>query len=90
MERFYDLLRQGLSKAEALQRAQLHLLHMTAREVADFKRSQREEARAFAGLLSPTLSRDFKIGMDHGARADPERYSHPHFWAPFTLMGSWN
>jgi CHAT domain-containing protein len=89
MEVFYSSLGQGLSKAEALQRAQLHLLHLTSREVSDFRRSQ-AEVRAAANPLRRTLTRDFRIGMDHESQTNPQPYSHPYFWAPFTLMGAWD
>ncbi|HEX9942194.1 MAG TPA: CHAT domain-containing protein [Thermoanaerobaculia bacterium] len=90
MERFYRSLRQGLSKAEALRRAQLHLLHLTAREVADFRRSERGDLEADAGPPHRTLTRDLTATTAHGTAADAHPYSHPHFWASFTLMGDWN
>jgi len=86
MEQFYLSLRQGLSKAEALQKAQLHLLHLTARELADFRSSQYGEPDAVASPLDRAHTRE----LDHETSSSQGSRSHPHFWAAFTLIGDWS
>jgi CHAT domain-containing protein/tetratricopeptide (TPR) repeat protein len=87
MEQFYLALTQGLSKAEALQKAQVHLLHLTAGEIADFRNSRYGESEVVASILLPRpRTRD----LDHETSVNPHPRSHPYFWAPFILMGDWS
>jgi CHAT domain-containing protein len=70
-----------ISKAEALRRAQLSLLHGEV---------QRHESEG-------TQSRAEVVGAVDGAKsnqpafkADPKSpFSHPYYWAPFILIGNW-
>jgi CHAT domain-containing protein len=66
----------GISKAEALRRAQLRLMGATAlggdnRRAASGRRSARP--------LNSSSPAHATVGYDH-----------PYFWAPFILIGSWN
>ncbi|NEQ34051.1 MAG: CHAT domain-containing protein, partial [Leptolyngbya sp. SIO4C5] len=75
MQRFYELLASGeLTKAEALQQAQLSLLHNKDRET-------QPAAERSAGAR-PASREGFDI-----AAAEPG-YSHPYYWAPFILIGN--
>jgi CHAT domain-containing protein/Tfp pilus assembly protein PilF len=77
MRDFYRL-RQGeakLTKAEALRQAQLRLL-----------RGQAGQPSGGAEQRGET----FAAGKDEGFKAPAEApYAHPHFWAPFIIMGNW-
>ena len=79
MQRFYDLREhRGLSKAEALRRAQTELMRIGAAEVA-----------AAGGERRPV---NLGAGADFGAAQEPAvtaGHGHPYYWAPFVLMGNW-
>lgn len=69
--------RENLDKAEALRRAQLSLLH------GNEPGSPRDEsAQRGAGRVAAT-------GDKLNAPNPAAPFSHPHYWAPFILMGSW-
>lgn len=73
---------QGMSKAEALQRAQLGLLRGTADAPADAAagdpKPETPAAMGLGGDTLPPFQRDVR-----------RPYAHPYYWAPFILMGNW-
>ena len=73
MQRFYELLATGeLTKAEALQQAQLSLLQGEA--TLDERLQNLDVARGFANAIPST--------------AAPPTLTHPYYWAPFILIGN--
>ena len=68
---------QGLTKAEALRRAQLSLLNGSDPERPC---GPSRGPVSFSGEGGETE----QTPLDH-----PCRYSHPYYWAPFILMGNW-
>jgi len=78
MENLYRLHRDDhLSKAVALQQAQLLLLHGAAGAA-----SADRERGAHSVAAPSTAPASF--------RADPKApFAHPYFWAPFILIGNW-
>ncbi len=77
MAQFYRLrqIGTGMSKAVALQQAQLELLRGELKGGEKATRSDR------VGETSGTTA-TFKT--------DPQRpYAHPYYWAPFILIGNW-
>lgn len=82
MTRFYKLRAEktNLAKGEAIRQAQLALLHGTSAQTAAPVEAGRGltlgSERAMTNLLPYT--------------PDPQRpYAHPHYWAPFILIGNW-
>lgn len=84
MREFYRLREaaSGTSKAEALRQAQLALLHgrirLTSDEAAEGGLELPNPGSSEAGSLLPRFAPD---------PAAP--YAHPHYWAPFILIGNW-
>ncbi len=78
MQSLYRLHQENhLTKAEALQQAQLALLHGAAHGTASSGIDR--GASALASTAGPA---SFKV--------DPSApFAHPYFWAPFILMGNW-
>jgi CHAT domain-containing protein len=82
MQTLYQLRRDRpeLTKAQALQQAQLALMGSPAAETLGF------EQRGARGtvLVDPAADDDGQriAGADH-------RYANPYYWAPFILMGNW-
>lgn len=78
MVEFYRLYgKEGLSKAEAMRRAQLKLMH------GQYSGAEAIKVRAdeFVTTTSSTLT-PFK--------SDPKApFAHPFYWSPFTLSGNW-
>ena len=73
MQRFYQLLATGqLTKAEALQQAQLSLLY---------------KKKHLAEQLTPSTSRGSLVPVNV-AEAGDNGLSHPYYWAPFILIGN--
>ncbi len=71
----------GITKAEAMGRAQIELLRGTAKPAAGAERAFIQEAetkKATRKVIAPS----FQVN-----EAAP--YAHPYFWAPFFLMGNW-
>lgn len=82
MDNFYTGLAKGLSKAVALQQAQLRLRAMTRESAIDYYRTRPRTSTPWV---------DAGDGLMGGT--SPERPLHPfadpYYWAPFTLVGRW-
>lgn len=71
----------GVTKAEALRRAQLALLKGEAQASATGAKDQRAELagdNTSDGAVAPPFATDPK-----------KPYAHPYYWAPFILIGNW-
>lgn len=85
MRTFYEgLVREGLSKAQALRHAQCHVMDLTAADLlaSDHPRLATAAKRDFAGVVAD----------DAAAEApDPSErvFAAPRHWAAFTLVGDW-
>lgn len=76
MQQLYGTLQlQGVSKAQALQRAQLALIHGGAEALQAVDATERSAKRLSAEPVLPAGS--------------SRTYAHPYFWAPFILTGLW-
>jgi CHAT domain-containing protein len=73
MQRFYQHLNQGQSKAEALRQAQRDLLNL------------KDDAAANQAIGSLSQANN---GLMLGSGTLPTGYVHPFFWAPFILIGN--
>ena len=74
MPRFYTLLREGCTKAEALRGAQVYFIEgKAAPEDGNDNRGRAVVLTDESEETPPTL----------------EGYRHPYFWASFILMGNW-
>jgi CHAT domain-containing protein len=82
MQAFYREREQagGLSKTEALRRAQLALLRGT---IAPGTKAS-ADAAAQRGSRSDERAADGSLDADSSAT-----FTHPYFWAPFVLIGNW-
>jgi CHAT domain-containing protein len=70
----------GITKLEALRRAQLELIHGSP--------TLNKETTARGGIASSTHSAKHPESAPFAA--DPASpYAHPYYWAPFFLMGNW-
>ncbi|MEO0533577.1 MAG: CHAT domain-containing protein [Cyanobacteria bacterium P01_A01_bin.123] len=77
MNGFYDVLNQGgLAKAEALRQAQISLIRAG------------EEGRATGSGGDDNRGGFELVPTDNGSNLDPSDLSHPHYWAPFILIGN--
>ena len=72
----------GMTKAEALGRAQLALLHGTAK-----RRAGGESERAL--IHEEPTSKTAPIQAPSFKATEGIPFAHPYFWAPFFLMGNW-
>lgn len=76
MQQLYGTLQlQGVNKAQALQRAQLALIHGGAEALQAVDATERSAKRLSAEPVLPAGS--------------SRTYAHPYFWAPFILTGLW-
>lgn len=69
-----------ITKAEALQRAQLALLHGDPEVVSAGSRARRADLVGADGPKPGETSRFEQAGKP---------YAHPYYWAPFILIGNW-
>lgn len=98
MERFYRELAAGTSKAEALQKAQTHLRHLTGREALDHFRGRlgaceaAEDREGAEAMKRNLMSVQLKV-LTGEAETPPRRgqdwplFVHAYFWAPYVLIG---
>jgi len=84
MREFYRLREAapGTSKAEALRQAQLALLHGRVRLTGD-------EAAALGLELPIARGPEAESSLPSFAPDPAAPYAHPHYWAPFILIGNW-
>jgi len=68
----------GITKVQALQQAQLDLLHGTI------------SAKATTASAPSMTSDGSKASSSHNSLPPQANYAHPYYWAPFILMGNWN
>ncbi len=91
MQTFYRLRaeRPDLTKAQALQQAQLGLLRGTHDRPAAGRKAGVPPGSDCAVARRPVSLSD-EGGKLYQPPADPAcRWSHPYYWAPFILMGNW-
>ncbi len=82
MGKAYELLQQGMSKAEALREAQLWLRELTASEVAQILKAQAVVARMAEAQLLP-VQRNYELLRDKSERP----FAHPYYWSAFQCVG---
>jgi CHAT domain-containing protein/Tfp pilus assembly protein PilF len=80
MQKFYGYLSQGMTKAAALQRAQLDLMQLNSPQASNQALAQLPRA-AIAIQSVQSIANSPKAHQDMG-------YAHPFFWAPFILIGN--
>jgi CHAT domain-containing protein/Tfp pilus assembly protein PilF len=73
MDAFYAALKSGMTKAEALQQAQIALITAKAGKESGGNRAKL--------ILSPTVRQGLSKQVN-------ENLSHPYYWAPFILIGN--
>lgn len=100
MSRFYQKLKAGVNKAEALQQAQIELRKMTAQEVIDYSQ---EAIKRLSSLRNDLEFYGFEKEMDRELQYSLENlilickvkessdtvFSNVYYWAPFILVGDW-
>ncbi len=80
MQKFYGYLSQGMTKAEALQKAQLDLLQLNS--LTSSNQALTQLPRAAIAITS------VKSINDRPNAHQNIGYAHPFFWAPFILIGN--
>ncbi len=100
MVHFYQGLKSGDTKVEALQKAQLYVKDLTAAEAkayfegkvskstsADDKFHQKQIGEAVQSIYRKLLDAEEREG--HPVGLDYHIFNHPVYWAPFILVGDW-
>lgn len=90
MGEFYRQLRAGAGPKVALQAAQNYLRELDQAGAAEELRKLKATLQAVNAEAAPAGSarRKARFGKQAGALAKPAQdYHHPHFWAPFVLVG---
>jgi CHAT domain-containing protein len=80
MQKFYGYLSQGMTKAEALQKAQLDLIGLNSLKASNQALTQLPRAAIAIQSVKSIYPRP-NAHQDIG-------YAHPFFWAPFILIGN--
>ena len=80
MQRFYQYLAQGKTKAQALQQAQIDLLNIKNH---DDKQKAIANLPRFHNLHITSLQ-----PSDSPKSLPAPGYTHPYYWAPFILIGN--
>ena len=81
MQNFYRLRGKGITKAEALRQAQVMFIRGNGKSTTDAGNAKRG---------TPIYAK--KDESENSAPFNPapnSPFAHPHFWAPFILMGNW-
>lgn len=100
MSRFYQKLKAGVNKAEALQQAQIELRKMTAQEVIDYSQEAKKrlsslrndlEFYAFEKEMYQELQYSLEdlILICKVKESSDTVFSNVYYWAPFILVGDW-
>ncbi len=102
MSRFYQKLKAGANKAEALQQAQIELREITAQEVIDYCKAAKKRLSCFLNSLdvekhesSENSLEDLMDSLEDLMLVCKEKessntvYSDVYHWAPFILVGDW-
>jgi len=100
MERFYQELKAGRNKAEALQQAQLHVMGLTAEQTLAYLTSKRKQLGDSADPgRRADLDRNIHLIHARILAAEAEErpktgmdwpfFNHLYYWAPFILVGDW-
>lgn len=86
--RFYQFLLAGKPPRIALQKTQHWLKTLTWQQLSDWisELSQQPELKQVQDLLAPRAKNTLKEGTIMGLN-QPTKYSHPYYWAGFTLTG---
>lgn len=89
MERFYQELLAGHTKAAALRAAQHYVRTLTAAQVTAILRDygEADPAGQVARLLALTHTPTTVATSTAGEPATGRLFAHPYFWAPFVLIG---
>ena len=100
MVRFYERLKMGDTKVEALQKAQIYLKNLTAREAKlyyenkllkrgneDDEDQRNQVTKSIHSIYKRLLVTEKKIGYQPGL--EYPIFDHPFYWAPFILVGDW-
>lgn len=95
MEHFYNELKAGHHKVDALQRAQLAVMKMTAGQGQEYLSLYRKRNVKVAGVDGYDCEWTSIIDHLYPERTDRTRlnelcFSDPYYWAPFVLIGDWN
>ena len=100
MVHFYERLKAGDTKVEALQKAQLHVKNLTARQAKAYyghklkQLSSEEDSQRYAQTKNNIQSVYRKVlaaeeAEGHPVGLDYPIFQHPFYWAPFILVGDW-
>lgn len=100
MVHFYECLKSGDTKVEALQKAQIYIKNLTAAQAivycesklsrisstnSDLRHSQ--VTRSIKSIYTKILAAEGSEG--HSVGMDYPIFNHPVYWAPFILVGDW-
>jgi CHAT domain-containing protein len=100
MVRFYESLKAGDTKVEALQKAQLYLKGLTAGEAKSYYENKLQklhrggsETRRQQTQISINSIYEKLLAVEesegHPGGLDYPIFNHPFYWAPFILVGDW-
>lgn len=100
MVHFYENLKAGFTKAEALQKAQLYLKGLTAADAKAYYEEKVSDSTSVDGnfhqkqigesiqyIYNKLLEAEEREG--HPVGMDYHIFNHPAYWAPFILVGDW-
>lgn len=97
MEHFYRELKAGHHKVDALQRAQLSVMKMTAGQRQEYLSLYGKRNVKLLDVDGESCDFDWTPIIDHlyPQPTDPKRlnelcFTDPYYWAPFVLIGDWN
>jgi CHAT domain-containing protein/Tfp pilus assembly protein PilF len=90
VQKFYQELSAGAGKAQALQRAQIHLQNLAMRDFDDIWLGWAADRLVYARIEA--MAKGVKAGTPAGLvePVDPisgKPFAHPFYWAPFVLVG---
>lgn len=92
MRMFYEQLRAGFSKIEALNNAQKYVRKLTAQDVLNYHQEKLDNTSPddIQRLQSiDSMYRKLKARITRQINAEDKIFDHPYYWAPFVLIGDW-